>query len=328
MTVLPLRRPSESRRVLVLEDHDLLRSSMVRALSELPGVAAVGVGTLRDALVEMDATRPALIISDLDLPDGSGLELMPHISGKEQPPIVFVSGHVGRFESQLNHYPGVVVLDKPLPTRTLKYIVGEQLESDRGAAAPFAAGDYIQLACLGRHSVRIDVHGPEIDGSIHIKQGRLWAAQAGRRSGLSALRRLIFTEGTSVSCSGGGVEPSSANLPDLPWEQMLLDLAKQHDEGTRELPIVEPDVTEEIDFSDIFEDPTPSAPAPAPDVDIPAVRTSDETRFERILDDAHEALLNKDYPAALLAFETAEALRPSDSVVKGNVARLRQLIEQ
>ena len=328
MTVLPLRRQSTSRRVLVLEDHDLLRSTVVRALSELPGVSAVGVGTLQAALTEIDATRPALIISDLDLPDGSGLELMKRISGREHPSIVFVSGHVGRFESQLDRYPGVVVLDKPLPTRTLKYIVGEQLDSERASAPPFAAGDYIQLACLGRHSVRIDVHGPGIDGAIHIRQGRLWSAHAGRHAGLSALRRLTFSEGTSVSCSGVADEPSPANLPDLPWEQMLLDLAKQHDEGTRETPAADSQPVDEVDFSDIFEEPTVRAIETGSPADVPQVQASDDARFERVLDDAHEALLNKDYRAALLAFENAEALRPSDSMVKGNVARLRELIQQ
>lgn len=347
MTVLQLRRQSEERRVLLLEDHDLLRSSMVRALAELPNVSVVGVRTVREALEEIDTARPDLVVSDLDLPDGSGLELMPRLSGRNQPAVVFVSGHISRFESQLDHYPGVVVLDKPLPARTLKFIVAEQLDTDRTSAPPFAAGDYVQLACLGRHSVRIDVQGHDIDGSIYIKLGRLWSANSGRRNGLSALRRLIFTEGTHVACSGAPLDPGPSNLPDLPWEQMLLDLAKQHDEGTREIPIAEQEPSDEdIDFSDIFDETESSAPqptSPAPNIselpevpEIPKTRevpkvdddAATEARFERLLDDAHDALLKKDYRAALLAYETAEALRPDDSMVKGNVARLRELVEK
>ena len=330
MKVLPLRRQSEQRRVLILEDHDLLRSSMVRALSEIDNVAVIGVGTVQSALREIDTAQPDLIVSDLDLPDGSGLELMPHLKGQHHPSIVFVSGHINRFESQLDHYPGIVVLDKPLPARTLKYIVTEQLDAERDAAPPFGAGDYIQLACLGRHSVRIDVRGPDVSGAIYVKQGRIWSASAGRRTGLSALRRLTFTEGTQVSCSGVPLDPGASNLPDLPWEQMLLDLAKEHDENTREIPVAKHDSEDEMDFSDIFEegDTEQAAAPPAPEPEVPPVRSSDDARFERLLDDAHDALLEKNYDDALLAFEAAETLRPNDAVVKGNVARLRELVRK
>jgi len=327
MKVLPLRRQSEQRRVLVLEDHDLLRSSMVRALSELDNVAVVGVGTVQSALSEIDTAQPDLIVAGLDLPDGSGLELMPRLKGQHHPSIVFVSGHINRFESQLDHYPGIVVLDKPLPARTLKYIVTEQLDAERDAAPPFAAGDYIQLACLGRHSVRIDVRGPDVSGAIYIKQGRIWSASAGRRTGLSALRRLTFTEGTHVTCSGVPLDPGASNLPDLPWEQMLLDLAKQHDENTREIPVVR-DEPDEVDFSDLFEEGEQTTAPAAPEPEVPPVRTADDARFERLLDDAHDALLKKNYIDALLAFESAETLRPNDTVVKGNVARLRELVRK
>ena len=329
MKVLPFLRQSERRRVLILEDHDLLRTSMVRALSELRNVTIVGAGTVREALKEIDTSQPDLIVSDLDLPDGSGLELMPHARGQYQPSVVFVSGHINRFEPQLDHYPGVVVLDKPLPARTLKHIVTEQLDAERNAAPPFAAGDYIQLACLGRHSVRIDVRGHSLSGTIFIKQGRLWSANEGRRTGLSALSRLTFTEGARVTCGGVPLIPGPANLPDFPWEQMLLNLAREHDENARKSPVARDDPDpDEMDFSDIFEEEEVPfiTPSSAPALEVPAVRSSDETRFERLLDDAHDALLDKNYTAALHAFETAEALRPNDSVVKGNVARLRELV--
>jgi len=330
--VLPLRRQLEQRRLLLLEDHDLLRQSMVRTLSELPDVSVVAVATVAAAIRELEAAPPNLIVSDLDLPDGSGLELMAHLEGPEPPAVVFVSGHISRFESQLDRYPGVVVLDKPMPARTLQYIVKEQLGTERANIAPFAAGDYIQLACLGRHSVRIDVRGRDFSGWIYVRQGRIWAAHAGHRTGLRALRKLTFIEGTHVTCSGVSGDEGPSNLPDLPWEQMLLDLAKEYDEGTREIPVAqtEPD-PEEFDFSNLFDESESaeiSAPATPSTSEAASAPDDEEARYERLLDDAHDRLLEKDYVAALTAFEAASALRPQDSVVKGNVARLRELVSK
>jgi len=331
MNVLTLRHPSTARRVLLLEDHDLLRKSMVRALSELPDTSVVGVATLQEALHEIDSCRPDLVVSDLDLPDGSGLELMPRLAGAKQPPVVFVSAHVSRFEAQLGDYPGVVVLDKPLPARALKYIASEQLEVERAPAAPFAAGDYIQLACMGRHSVRIDVSGPRVHGSVYIARGRLWAAVCGRAEGVVALRALVFAEGGRVTCSGALDQPEEPNLPDVPWEQLLLDLAKCMDEGTREMSAVGTRETpiaaeheDDVDFSNIFDE----VPDDAKSLQSPSNRESDAARFDRLVDEAADALLSKDYIAALLAYENADLLQPGDSMVRGNVARLRELVEE
>lgn len=310
-----------ARRILLLEDHDLLRDAMVSTLEELPDVSVIGAGTVRAALVEIEAGAPDLVVSDLDLPDGSGLELIPILQRGPQVPVVFVSAHVSRFQSQLNRYPGVVVLDKPLPARTLKQVVIEQFAAETPRdAPPFGAGDYIQLACMGRHSVRIDVTTSKVAGSIFIQRGRLWAANAGGVEGLAALSKLTFVDGAEVRCSGASSNTGPANLPDRPWEQVLLDLARDHDEGTREIPVVggedtQPLDVDDLDFSDIFEEPELESDD----------RTADDARFASLVDQAADALISKDYVEALRLYESAQILNPNDSMVGGNVARLREL---
>ena len=151
------------------------------------------------------------------------------------------------------------------------------------------------------------MYGGDADGALVIHRGMLWSAHAGHRTGRSALHWLLFEEDPLVTCSGVTGEPGPANLPQLPWEQLLLDLAKDHDEGTREVPVV----GGEDDFSDIFdESPT---------------QHCDDVAFERLLDEAHDAVLKKSYAEALRAFESALELRPDDETVRSNVDRLREL---
>ena len=59
-------------RVLVVEDHPKLLESIVRTLNE-SGFQASGVATLRDASVNL-STSVGLVVLDLMLPDGSGLD--------------------------------------------------------------------------------------------------------------------------------------------------------------------------------------------------------------------------------------------------------------
>jgi len=42
--------------------------------------------------------------------------------------------------------------------------------------APFSVVDYVQLACLGRHSVHIDMEFVKAAGKVIVWQGELWSA--------------------------------------------------------------------------------------------------------------------------------------------------------
>ena len=63
-------------RVLIVEDEAVLRSAMARGIAKLPGIAVVEAGTVQAAVEYLDTQPPQMIISDIDLPDRSGLELL------------------------------------------------------------------------------------------------------------------------------------------------------------------------------------------------------------------------------------------------------------
>jgi CheY-like chemotaxis protein len=68
----------ERRRVLLVEDHiDTLRAA--RALLAELACEVVAVSSVREALSAARTQRFDLVLSDLGLPDGNGLELMAHL---------------------------------------------------------------------------------------------------------------------------------------------------------------------------------------------------------------------------------------------------------
>jgi DNA-binding NarL/FixJ family response regulator len=75
-------------RVGVVEDHPMYREGLVTALEEAGDLTVAGaVGTLRDAMMMLAGTRIDVLLLDLGLPDGSGLDLLgtlrdrhPHLS--------------------------------------------------------------------------------------------------------------------------------------------------------------------------------------------------------------------------------------------------------
>ena len=68
--------PVESQlRVLVVDDHEVVREGLVAMLDRRPGFQVVAeAGTVADALDMARKYVPDLVIMDVRLPDGSGIE--------------------------------------------------------------------------------------------------------------------------------------------------------------------------------------------------------------------------------------------------------------
>ena len=66
-------------KVLIVDDHAIVRSGLRRLFAALPGVRISEAATGREALAMVRAERPALVLLDLNLPGLGGLELLRRI---------------------------------------------------------------------------------------------------------------------------------------------------------------------------------------------------------------------------------------------------------
>lgn len=229
------------KRVLIIEDEPVLRSSMARGIGKLAGVAVVDVGTVKGALDAIDQSPPQMIISDIDLPDRSGIELLGELGRRGlKVPIVFVSAYLKAYGSQIPPHANVDVREKPIQLEELRAIVQRRLGAGSRPMelAPFAVADYVQLSCLGRHSVVIEVDSPENRGRIVIETGTVWTAVDERGEGEQAFARLAFLKGaaTRVSTLRGEAGIRTINGG---WEGLLLEAARQHDEDSHAIALSE-----------------------------------------------------------------------------------------
>ena len=70
-------------RVLVVDDHPIVREGLASLLSRQPGFEVCGeAADVRHALELVDQARPDVVTIDLSLADGSGLELIRRIAEK------------------------------------------------------------------------------------------------------------------------------------------------------------------------------------------------------------------------------------------------------
>jgi DNA-binding NarL/FixJ family response regulator len=77
-------------KILVVDDHILFREGLVSLLSNKEGLSVVGeAGSVREAIEKTSQLCPDLVLMDISLPDGSGLDAMRSILSNN-PKILFV----------------------------------------------------------------------------------------------------------------------------------------------------------------------------------------------------------------------------------------------
>lgn len=74
---------------LVIEDDASIRADLNSLVSRL-GLAVESVGTVAEALEKLNANRYRVVLVDLGLPDGSGIDVLQHLTEVSDPPAVLV----------------------------------------------------------------------------------------------------------------------------------------------------------------------------------------------------------------------------------------------
>jgi two-component system, NarL family, response regulator DevR len=70
-------------RVVLVDDHEVVRNGIKALLEETPDVRVVGeAGTVKDAIARVEWARPDVVIMDVRLPDGSGIEATREIRAR------------------------------------------------------------------------------------------------------------------------------------------------------------------------------------------------------------------------------------------------------
>lgn len=313
----------QKRTVLLVEDEPMLRASIARGLGRLLDVRVVEAGTVREAVRVLETLEPALLLSDLNLPDGSGIEVAGEIDRRGlRVPVIFVSAYVGRYGAQLARRSDVEVLEKPVPLEKLRRVVEKTLEDRPVVGAPFSVTDYVQLAALGRHSVVVEVRGIKVKGRIVIEKGQARCAEDNLGDGIEAFRRLAFLKSAIVRCRAYARGESFPQNIAGPCEGILLDAARAQDE--EEDVDLQWDNPQGAGLGECLADATDMGERRADVVD-PAESASVLRRFRAHYEEGIDALLTKDYRRAFDAFCKASELDPDDPHVRANLNRLRQM---
>ena len=124
------------RHVLILEDMYLFQQYL-RDIATLAGASSIAlVETQPQAIAAASSHRPALIVSDMNLAEGSGAQAVCAILAAHGPiPILYVTGHPERCKL---HAPSDKVLVKPVAADVLLRAIKSFLDRPKAPRAALA----------------------------------------------------------------------------------------------------------------------------------------------------------------------------------------------
>lgn len=328
----PISQPPVAQ-LLLVEDEPILRSSMARGLAKLPGVEVWSAASVAEARQLLESVRPQIVLCDIDLPDGVGLDVLAALDRRGfNTPVIFISAYVSTYRRSIPSRANIQVREKPVPLSELRKLVQQQLALPPPEVAPFSASDYVQLAWMGQHSVRLEFSSDgEAAGVIVIFRGEVWSAMDRQGAGEGALRRLLFSRCTLSRCVNVRDEPGPRAFTESS-QSLLMEAARLHDEeihasraspaaGFPSSPSASPPVRPVADKT-----PAPRAARPGDKVETSGkVEKRRGPCFEELYEQGVDALLRKSYAASWAAFAAAAELRPEDTRVVANLKRLRAL---
>ena len=83
-------------RALIADDEPLIRLGIRRALEALPGVVVAGeAGSADEAVAAIEGGGADLVVLDVQMPGGSGLDVVRRIGAARMPPVIFVTAFDG-----------------------------------------------------------------------------------------------------------------------------------------------------------------------------------------------------------------------------------------
>ncbi len=236
--------------VLLVDDDaqflDILQSLAQSANGETWTVLAAETTAL--ALEKLQSNQVDLIVVDLRMPVVDGVQFLQLIRNK-YPHLkkIILSGHLdGSSRSAATKAGAELVLEKPITPEGFQNVLaalGELLrwqneEGFRGVLRRVGIEDVIQMECLNRASLVLEVKSPAVRGKIFLRKGELLHAECDGASGEAALQQLLSLAGGEFH-HAAYVEPPMRTLQGS-WEFLVMEAMRKRDEASGEKTTTDP----------------------------------------------------------------------------------------
>lgn len=220
--------------VLVVDDEEDLTWSIAKHLSkDKEQYKLTAVNSAADALEVLKKKDVELVISDIRMPEISGLDLLLKIRENYPDTKVIIMTAYGSSEIQeeANKRGCFKYIEKPFEINKLRQMILDTVEEKKGfegKISDFQLSDLIQMNCLGRLTNAIVVETGKKEGSIYFEDGNIIHAQVGSAVGEDAFYEILTWQGGRFAINRGAKAEQETILKG--WQSLMLEGLRRADE--------------------------------------------------------------------------------------------------
>ena len=231
----------QKKKVLFVDDDQ----AFLEVLKSLLGHYAAGgweIYTAPDtgqALALLQQEHMDLAVVDVHMPVVDGLQFLSLLQRKYPNllKVVLTGDATEHYRAACLSHGAELFLEKPATAEgwqniyaTLNELVRFQPEEGfRGVLRRVGLQDVLQMECLARHSLTLEVSTKAVQGTIIVREGEIIHAEAGGRIGEEAFNYLMSLAGGEFSLKPF-VEPALRTITGS-WEFVLMEAARKRDEA-------------------------------------------------------------------------------------------------
>ena len=221
------------KKVLIVDDEEDMLWMLQRNLdSGIPNIETFTAQSGEDALGVLNENEIDLVISDINMPGMSGLELLTEISSKwkDTRVIIMTAYPSNAFENTARKEGALQFVEKPFDINDMRKLVEETLESEQkpSSSGGIALIDIIQFNGLAKSTSALKITRDDDNGMIYFQEGKVVHVQLGDETGEAAFFKIIEIEGAEIQ-NIDGMKPSS-NTMSRTVESLMLEAAVMEDE--------------------------------------------------------------------------------------------------
>jgi len=241
---------TRQRRVLVVDDEEDLTWSISKHLAkDKDKYQLIAVNTGKSALDAMSQLPFDLVISDIRMPDISGLDLLLKIRDRYPQTKVIIMTAYGSSEvhDEANRRGCFKYIEKPFGIHELREFILNALEDRRGfdgRISDFQLSDLIQMNCLGRLTNALQVHKDNQKGIIYFEDGNIVHTTLGEKEGEDAFYEILSWEGGSFSVDREIKSEKESIFKG--WQTLLLEGLRRADEARHNKLVKQPQAPDQL----------------------------------------------------------------------------------
>jgi predicted regulator of Ras-like GTPase activity (Roadblock/LC7/MglB family)/DNA-binding response OmpR family regulator len=222
------------KRVLVVDDEEDMLWMLQRNLNKgMQDVEILAAKSGEEALVVLSDKSVNLVITDINMPGMSGLDLLIEINNKypDTGVIIMTAYPSSAYENKAMMSGSLRFIEKPFDIKELRTIVEEVLKEDvgfQGTVDNVDLTDIVQFNGLSQATAALKVTTGETEGMIFFKEGTVVHAMCDKESGERAFFTILGFNGGSLQ-NIKGVEAPIVSI-NKSIEALLFEAAVKNDE--------------------------------------------------------------------------------------------------